>query len=59
MSEPSPGGLVFQARKVRRKMPCEGLIRVRKGSGLEEGSALVAGTTGWLMGVGSEWERAA
>lgn len=59
MSELSPGGLVSQARKVRRKMPCEGLIRLRKGSGLEEGSALAVGTTGWLVGVGSEWERAA
>lgn len=33
-------------------MPCAGCIRLRKGSGLEEGNALAVGTTGRLMGGG-------
>lgn len=40
MSELSPEGRIFQARKVRRKMPREGLRTLWKGSRLEEGSTL-------------------
>lgn len=49
----------LSGRQGERNMPGEGCIRLRMGSGLEEGKALAVSTAAWHMsGHAAKWKRA-